>query len=389
MLSDILATIIAFISIILLLSIVVTSMVQVSQAFLRLRSRNLMKGLAALLINTRAGTGSNAPVPTRNDRSEAKRDATRIMNASNIALMARVDNPDSAMRYWLAGPNVSWVNPDELEGAVEETGTDLGKGDVDELIENFKKSEMHLQKRFLRVTRGWSVFWALIIAFAFQVSAPALFNELSGDAERRERIVADADQILAYGAEALASSQLDLAAPEALEELAGRHEQHRERIEQASGVGTTRAFIIDELELALEGVPERNALVAEYDQLLDDITQKRFEETRETVEGAVEQLAQYDIELWPRGWEYYTEGPWNPRWGAIVGVLITAILLSFGGSFWFEQLRNVLSLRDSLAPGSLKTDNKGGDGNQQRLVIDVARHEESTGRPPDDKPPDK
>jgi len=383
MLSDILATIIAFISVILLLSIVVTAMVQVSQALLRLRSRNLMKGLAALIVNTRHGRDANADVVTPKEKKQAKKDATKIMNASNVALMDRVDQPNSLIRYWIAGPKVSWINPDELEDAVTETRTDLGKGDAKQLTADFRKSETHLQKRFLRMTRTWSIVWALIVAIAFQVSAPTLFNELSRDAERRERIVADADQILAYGAESLASSQLDMAAPEALETLASRHEQHREQIEQASGVGTTRAFVIDELELALEDVAERDALIAEYDRLIDEIAQEKLGETRQRVEGAMEQLAQYDIELWPRGLKYYAEGPWDPRWDAIVGVLITGILLSFGGSFWYEQLRNVLALRDSMAGGAIKTDKKDDKSNEHRLLIDLANRDDSKDKPPD------
>ena len=384
MLSDILATIIAFISIILLLSIVVTAMVQVSQAFLRLRSRNLMKGLAALLVDTRMGKGPKAVVPTRAARASAKKDATKLMNASNVALTDRVNNPEWWVRYWLTGPKVSWIKPDELTKAVEETQTDLGKGDATQLTADFKKSETHLRKRFLRLTRGWSVMWALIVAVAFQVSAPTLFSELSRDAERRERIVADADQILAYGAESLSRSGLDMAAPEALEILATQNEHLRETIEQASGVGTTREFIIDELELALEGLPDRDRLVADYSQLLDEVAERKMEETRQTVEGAMEQLAQYDIELWPRGLEYYIEGSGNPRWDAIIGVIITAILLSFGGSFWFEQLRNVLALRDSMAGGAVTTGKKDDKGTEHRLVIDVAKHEDTTKEPSDD-----
>jgi hypothetical protein len=38
----------------------------------------------------------------------------------------------------------------------------------------------------------------------------------------------------------------------------------------------------------------------------------------------------------------------DPR---IIGVLITAILLSCGAPFWFEQLKNVASLRDALSKG--------------------------------------
>lgn len=360
MLSDILATIIAFISVILLLSIVVTSLVQMSQAFLRLRGRNLMKGLAALLVNFRED-GGNGEGPTSATLKKAKIDATKILNAPNVALTDRVKKPDSLFRYWLTGPNVSWIDPEELKDALSHANVDIGNKTAEELAEQFKKSEMHMKKRFLRVTRGWSVAWAIFIAFVFQLSAPALYNELASDSERRDLIVAGAEDLLAYHAEAVTRLDFNLVAPEALEKLAERHENHRMAIEEATGVGTTRAFVLEELELALEDVPEKDALVDEYGQLISEIAKEKREQTGENLQYAVSQLGQYDIKVWPRDWDYYireNQDSWvaSIRWDSVIGVLITGILLSFGGSFWFKQLRNVLSLRDTLAGKQKKTD---------------------------------
>jgi hypothetical protein len=359
--------------VILLLSIVVTTMVQVSQAFLRLRSRNLMIGLAALIANARKGSGPAATNISRADRSKAKKDATTVMNADNVALMNRVDNPTSWFRYWILGPKVSWIKADELKDALISSNVGIESQLAERIAADFRKSEVHLQKRFLKMTRGWSVFWALIVAISFQVSAPTLFNELSRDNERRARIVADTDQLLVYGAEAYTQSGFDLVAPDALDALADANPNYADLIEQASGVGTTRAFIVDELELALEGLgaDDRDRLVAEYDNLLDKKAREQLEATRERVGHALGQLAQYDIELWPRGWKYYfgeTGEPWN--YGAIVGVIITAILLSFGGSFWFEQLRNLLALRDTMA--GLPQKKAGTAEKGQTLNINVA-----------------
>jgi len=371
MLSDILATIIAFISVILLLSIVVTSLVQVSQAFLRLRGRNLMKGLAALLVNARMAE-KNAEDPTPAEKKQARIDATKIMNAPNVALTNRVEKPDRWARYWLAGPQVSWIDPDDLAGAVKLAKVKTGGKSKKKLAEDFRKSEMHMKKRFLRITRGWSVAWAMVVAFAFQISAPALFNELASDSERRDLIVADAENLLTYHTESVANVDFNLAAPRALEMLAKRHVEHRELIEQASGVGTTHSFVVQELELALEDVPERDTLVAEYRELIREVTESMTAQTSENLQYSVSQLRQYKIEFWPRGKVYY----WNdvesvPRMGNVIGVLITAILLSFGGSFWFEQLRNVLALRDTLAGKGRKQDQEKAGKEQPAAAVTV------------------
>jgi hypothetical protein len=349
MLSDILATVIAFISVILLLSIVVTSLVQVSQGLLRLRGRNLMKSVAALLVNARMKENNGANVRPE-ERKQARRDATKILNTPAVALTDRVDNPGSWLRYWLAGPKVSWMNAEDLPKAVEDAKVTMDADVRKQLAEDFRKSEAHMKKRFLRMTRGWSVAWAIVVAFGFQISAPELYNELASDSERRDLIVADAESLLTYQTESLANLDYNLVAPTALERLAERHEEHAELIEEASGVGTTLSFVLDELRLALEDVPEREALVTEYGELMDEVSKEIVADNADDLKYAVSQLDRYDIELWPRGRQYYWNDAGNwPRMGNIIGVLITAIFLSFGGSFWFEQLRKVLALRDTLA----------------------------------------
>jgi hypothetical protein len=368
MLSDILATIIAFISVILLLSIVVTSLVQISQALLRLRGRNLMKALAALLVNARV-TGEEEINLTPADKKQARIDATKIMNAPNVALTDRVEKPESWLRYWVAGPNVSWIEPDDLADAIDLADVKTGCRSREELADDFRKSETHMKRRFLRMTRGWSVAWAVIVAFAFQISAPALFNDLASESERRDQIVADAENLLTYHTESIANVDHNLLAPRALERLAQRHEEHRLAIEEAAGVGTTRAFVLEELELALEDVPERDALVAEYDELMDEVADELVEENSENLKYAVAQLRQYQIAFWPRGAAYYRSQEGAFRWANIVGVLITAILLSFGGAFWFEQLRNVLSLRDRLAGKSGRRVENGNGADQSVPVL--------------------
>jgi hypothetical protein len=39
------------------------------------------------------------------------------------------------------------------------------------------------------------------------------------------------------------------------------------------------------------------------------------------------------------------------QWGNVIGVLVTAILLSFGAPFWFERLKNVVKFKDALSKG--------------------------------------
>ena len=73
MLSDVLGVLIAFVSIILLLSIVVTGLVQATQAVFRVRGRNLLTSVARFLKTTGRVTGK---------RSEWRKQAAAVSNHS-------------------------------------------------------------------------------------------------------------------------------------------------------------------------------------------------------------------------------------------------------------------------------------------------------------------
>jgi hypothetical protein len=170
---------------------------------------------------------------------------------------------------------------------------------------------------------------------------------------------------MAFAGEAIARLDYESAAASALEQLAARHPDLRERIEKASGVGTNKAFIVEELRLALEGTGQQEALAREYGQLLDEIA---VSDARSVEADALGRLAAYDIGFWSRGWAFYYRQPRRdvtggdpseqrsavlavqagPDWQNIIGVLITAILLSLGAPFWFDRLRDIVGLRDRL-----------------------------------------
>jgi hypothetical protein len=83
--------------------------------------------------------------------------------------------------------------------------------------------------------------------------------------------------------------------------------------------------------------------------LLDEGTRARQQSVAAAGESAEEQLKAYGIRFWGDK-RYYVNDKGHLRWEAIVGVLMTGILMSFGAPFWFNQLRYLASLRDVKAP---------------------------------------
>ena len=76
--------------------------------------------------------------------------------------------------------------------------------------------------------------------------------------------------------------------------------------------------------------------------------------------AAMGKLSKYDISGWPLGWKFYYKSG-SVEWANLVGVLITAILLSFGAPFWFERLKEVLKLKDTLSKGIKPEEDKSGE----------------------------
>jgi hypothetical protein len=285
MLSNVLGILIAFVTVILLLSMVVTGLVQATQAVLRLRSRNLQQGVAALLAKYSADAAS---------KSKYRGMAAQVLNAPNLAVIEHVAEGSSNIRRAL-GPKVSWAQPAELAVAISDEAPSLKKRNADhdvvpagrtvqQIEQDVVTMEPALKKRFRMIIRLWTIFWSLIVAALFQVNSADLLSSFASQSGSTDTYVAATDQTLALG----------------------------KRTGSAGGAGGA---------------------------------------TRTTAsEGAEAQLKAFGIRFWGGGSEYYFDAGQGWRWQALIGVLMTGILMSFGAPFWFQKLQLLASLRDQKSP---------------------------------------
>jgi hypothetical protein len=184
MLSTVLGVLIAFVTVILLLSMVVTGLVQATQAVLRLRSRNLQQGVATLLAKYANDKASKSVYRGR---------AAGVLNAPNLAVLEQVDQGESPMRR-LLGPKVSWAQPAELADAIAAAANSLRVGsgaraappDSSGIEQDVVRMEPALKKRFALFMRVWTIFWSLIVAAAFQVNTPDLLSTFAGQSADTE-----------------------------------------------------------------------------------------------------------------------------------------------------------------------------------------------------------
>lgn len=384
-LSDALGISIAFITLILLMSVFVTALVQTAQGILRLRARNLLKGVSSVLLNLRF------PDPTRpvgrGDIRAAKRDAMKLLNTPVLAGSTRILpsnvrkafnwGPESDLRYFVAGPRISQIDSKDLKDALAQASVDLKEDAKEQLPEAFERISLQLDKRMQMMARGWSFAMAIVVALVLQVSTPALLSRLARDSEYRERILAKVDTESKFAEDAIPRVDYERAAVSALEQIEQEYPDAKGRILQASGIGANKALIVDELRVALDGVANADAIVARYQNLLDAAASQSATDAKTTLEH----LNSYDIGFWPDNEFYYgaeavpqtsasdldpetTTRPTTTgakiKWRNLLGVLMTAILLSLGAPFWYKLLKDVIGLRDKLT--GKKSDSDGGTG---------------------------
>jgi hypothetical protein len=338
MLMDIVGIVIAFAVVMLLLSLMVTTLGQATQAALRLRGRNLQTGLAVILD------------PELRGRPQSRSLAAEVLNDDEIASINKVPDPHSA-RARLRGPAVSWVEPETLRTVLARI-SEAEAGSVDSVVHRFELLDKPLSKRFAFTMRMVAIFWALVIAVLFQISAPALIRQLSTDPALREQYAAIATDVLQFTEDT--QRMIEEYQPIFDNALGIMAERHPELADEFSAVNTATPNLGDvseELSDIIDGAEDQDRILAELEDIMyADVRRHRDEMLKRAVE-AQRYLSLIDITPYRYGNNfYYYQGV--IQYANILGVLMTMILIMLGGQFWYNTLKTALSFRDLLAPSA-------------------------------------
>ncbi len=341
---DLLGTLIGFSTVMLLLSLVVTAIVQVIQSALQLRAKNLARGIAMAL----------------EDKGFAESESKALDLAKKLLVRPTSKDRNDTTKVPKFRQMVSWLDLEKrevyeqlygrLKKLVPEKTTDAA---VAKFAYHFDALSSHMSKRFGWHSRVVSLICAAFVAGLFQVNALDLFRDLSVNSALRAQYLVASEQVMAtVDTEAMTVLTYQEISDLALSQLAVKHPEIDSVFDEVSGVGGSKEEMVGELRTVLAAAtPDRaDDLATEYQELLDKFYTDQADRALERVDNLTTQLAHFNVTLWPHGLRYF--GDWNN----IFGCLITLALISLGAPFWYRWIGILSNLRDALKPSDKAKD---------------------------------
>jgi hypothetical protein len=378
-------TVMSFVVIMLLLSMLITVLVQCVVALSGLRGWNLHFGVIQLLEQLDPGLEKHAksvakailehpsvaPMPVG---KWGRRKATAIRPEELLHILRDLSQSSSELESSVK---------DALMAAVDKAGTpdpeDLGHR-IDTAVGELKKMfpaqseavrdavhrglaktsllESHVKtwfntvmdrttERFVLYTRWITAFLAFALAIGLHVDSLQLFKQLSGSPELRAKLIQSADSTLQQAGVIAADRQKPKPlASEAIRAMASglNNEDDRKLLVTVPDGLTTR----EEGRKWLDNTftqPELSELLVAYDRQFEEETLNYLKELRVSFDDVKSSLNTAGIQLaLPK-----TGGSGGAGWYLGPGVLMTGLFLSLGAPFWFNALRQLANLRPAIA----------------------------------------
>jgi hypothetical protein len=202
-------------------------------------------------------------------------------------------------------------------------------------------------ERFILYTRWITVGIAFALAIGLQVDAIQLFKQLSTNAELRAKLIQGADATLKQAGAVLSDTQKPKPlASEAIRAMKDESEEggDKELVSKAPDDLITRK---DGREWLLKTLAEpklARALVA-YEKRFEEVTLMNVKELGASFVEVKSSLDAFGVRI---AFHKETDSGANAS-QRYLGELITALFLSLGAPFWFNTLRQLANLRPAIA----------------------------------------
>lgn len=399
-------TLIAFVLIMLVVSLLITIVVQMVSAALNLRGVNLAQGLkmtfgvidpksdehakklANYILKGRYLSDSflpSWPILRWWRHAEAVRPTEVFDAVQRIALGKESGDYGyvstwAKIKAWLTNtkvPNVSGKARRILQGLgipedkIATATTAIASGQ--QVAKEFTDASEASYKRFDYLTRTcqeraqqWltmharilTIIFAAVAAIGLQLDAVEIFKTVSSNKAVRDKLVAQAATVSSQAEKTLADSPSILQKVYQQWSAATTDQKIKDALKSANVNVTatdTRETVIRQIDKALTeqkiDKPSKDAALNSFNTGVDDAVKASFNDSGTQYAKVKGDLDDTGFLLFPNDSRFWLGSRWKDGWKSVhvVGVLFSIGLLSLGAPFWYSLLKNLVNLRSQVA----------------------------------------
>lgn len=431
---DSLDTLIAFVLIMLVVSLLITIVVQMCSAFLNLRGLNLLKGLGKTFAVILPDVASVAD-------TEEKEDAKKL---ASFILRGRLISDSSFIKHWpkwwrfatAARPDEIFDSihriatgqrsaPDGLKEAAQKVLTALGlnagtlndslesarnlgvtvnkaleavpdkdsrdaaqnalkevsekliafetdavrivtaaAGDIDAAYKKFQYwidiCQERVQQWFTLHTRLFTILFALVFAFLLQLDTVEIFKLVSNNKAVRDKLVAQATAVSSQAERTLGNSPTVLQSAYDTWVRDMKNANIKSALTSPSpppvkiAATDTRESVARQIETALNNIKGKDDALKSFNDAVDTTVTEDLKKKSQDYREVQANFKETGFDLFPKNRQNTAFTRWgdswqNGSWTHFWGILFSVGLLSLGAPFWYNALKNLASLRSTVA----------------------------------------
>jgi DNA-binding transcriptional regulator YbjK len=210
----------------------------------------------------------------------------------------------------------------------------------------FNSAQDRAQQWFTLHTRWITIAGAFVAAFVLQLDTIDLLKRISTDSDLRTKLVAVSGTIQQQADKVLKDDQrtvIDKALQKTVvAKLVAEHFSLPQGLDDHADFATmddAKTWLSEKLAAN----KDKDAIIAEYERLVNAAKLDAYLTTMQKLVGAT------GLDLIPSPYPLIRNGEWSWPKRRLLGILISAALLSLGAPFWYNTLKSLTNLRPTLA----------------------------------------
>ncbi len=304
------------------------------------------------------------------EASETIKSARETLSEANGVIQALAERAPGELQSWQCAVSdvAARLNAFAAAGATLARSGTIAAGAIDNAYQKFQYwcdiSQERVQQWFAMHTRMVTVAFAVIFAFALQLDAVEIYKFVSTNRTARDKLVAQASTVASQAEKILSDS------PNVLKEALDKFKEKqtdavRKALVSVSEEGATRGSLSEKVNDEIAKLPEKDRQIqGDLESVIDETVTTHLKNQAGNFMSVKASIDKTGFNLLPsgqaakgNGWRWGEKYCENLTTGRFLGILFTAALLSLGAPFWYNILKNLTSLRSTVA-GNISNEQK-------------------------------